>query len=343
MADTEQRPDGAQAATSTSDTTTATSTTAAAGAPSSSAGDPCVFVKKRPKTGGLRGRKTAEEAKPQSESDEEETDLKRKQTAVARNPLLTTSTKAVMKNTVLHEEDDEAVLHAFKASRTAKAVGPEDGGATKSYELDTAFDRDGQAIFERAQALNKALKEGEVDESKYLGQAGYESFLSRKETQAGNAYKGFSAKGPLRAPTNVRATVRWDYQPDICKDYKETGYCGFGDSCKFLHDRSDYKHGWQIDREIEQGVQAVDVRQYEISDEEEELPFACFICRESYTNPIMTKCKHYFCEKCFLDRRKKTKSTKCPICNANADIFFPAKDVIAKMNKIAEESRNLEG
>lgn len=32
--------------------------------------------------------------------------------------------------------------------------------------------------------------------------------------------------GPLRASTNVRMTVRFDYQPDICKDYKETGYCG---------------------------------------------------------------------------------------------------------------------
>lgn len=35
-------------------------------------------------------------------------------------------------------------------------------------------------------------------------------------------------KGPIRAPANLRATVRWDYQPDICKDYKETGFCGFG-------------------------------------------------------------------------------------------------------------------
>lgn len=25
---------------------------------------------------------------------------------------------------------------------------------------------------------------------------------------------------------------RFDYQPDICKDYKETGRCGYGDSCK---------------------------------------------------------------------------------------------------------------
>ena len=38
-------------------------------------------------------------------------------------------------------------------------------------------------------------------------------------------------KGPIRAPLYLRSTVRWDYQPDICKDYKETGYCGFGGQC----------------------------------------------------------------------------------------------------------------
>lgn len=27
----------------------------------------------------------------------------------------------------------------------------------------------------------------------------------------------------------------------------------FADSCKFLHDRSDYKHGWQIERELDEG------------------------------------------------------------------------------------------
>lgn len=43
-------------------------------------------------------------------------------------------------------------------------------------------------------------------------------------------------------------TVRFDYQPDICKDYKETGFCGYGDSCKFVHDRGDYKSGWELDK-----------------------------------------------------------------------------------------------
>ena len=57
----------------------------------------------------------------------------------------------------------------------------------------------------------------------------------------------------MRAPANLRATTRWDYAPDICKDYKETGFCGFGDSCKFMHDRSDYKFGWQLEKEWEDG------------------------------------------------------------------------------------------
>jgi RING finger protein 113A len=58
-----------------------------------------------------------------------------------------------------------------------------------------------------------------------------------------------STQGPIRAQTWARAICRFDYQPDICKDYKETGFCGYGDSCKFLHDRGDYKSGWQIEKE----------------------------------------------------------------------------------------------
>ena len=74
----------------------------------------------------------------------------------------------------------------------------------------------------------------------------YAKFIERKDTAAGSAAK--MSTGPQRAPANLRATVRWDYAPDICKDFKETGFCGFGDSCKFMHDRSDYKFGWQLER-----------------------------------------------------------------------------------------------
>lgn len=33
-------------------------------------------------------------------------------------------------------------------------------------------------------------------------------------------------QGPIRAPQYLRATCVFDYKPDICKDYKETGALG---------------------------------------------------------------------------------------------------------------------
>lgn len=34
--------------------------------------------------------------------------------------------------------------------------------------------------------------------------------------------------GPVKAPTNVRTITVTDFAPDVCKDYKQTGFCGFG-------------------------------------------------------------------------------------------------------------------
>jgi RING finger protein 113A len=98
--------------------------------------------------------------------------------------------------------------------------------------------------------------------------------------------------GPIRATSNIRTITLVDYQPDVCKDYKETGFCGYGDSCKFLHDRGDYLAGWQLDKMGNANPNVV-----EEEDEEEEVPFACLICRKEFTEPVVTKCGHYFCMK----------------------------------------------
>lgn len=131
--------------------------------------------------------------------------------------------------------------------------------------------------------------------------------------------------------------MRWDYQPDICKDYKETGFCGFGDSCKFLHDRSDYKHGWQLEREYQAGeYNKKDPHAYEIDSDDDELPFACLICRESFKNPIVTKCKHYFCEKCALQHFKKSK--RCFTCGEQTHgVFNTAKEIIKRLKETAKK------
>lgn len=187
------------------------------------------------------------------DSDNSDTDLadnlnELKQKYNKKRSHLSQSTKSSFRKR--NEEEDEVERTTFSkdlfTSVTAnKAVQEKtDNGATATYELDTAFDRDTQATFERAAAINKELKEKKDDDKIYRGANNYQQFYEKKDTAQGNASSGVArAKGPMRAPSNLRATVRWDYQPDICKDYKETGYCGFGDSCKFMHDRSDYKHG----------------------------------------------------------------------------------------------------
>ncbi|EDQ92874.1 uncharacterized protein MONBRDRAFT_2116, partial [Monosiga brevicollis MX1] len=225
-----------------------------------------------------------------------------------------------------------------RSKHEAQMDGPRDGGATMTTEIDTAHDKDAQALFDKQQRLNAELED--VNDNEYRGQTAYQQFNKIKDTVAGNAFKSGAGRGPQRAPLHIRSSVRWDYQPDICKDYKETGYCGFGDTCKFLHDRSDYKAGWEIDREIDQGrYNAVDVRQYQIehsdSDSDDELPFACFICREPFKNPVVTPCNHYFCEKCLLAHFRKSK--KCYVCSEPTNgVFRPARDIIAKQKEQAQ-------
>ena len=45
----------------------------------------------------------------------------------------------------------------------------------------------------------------------------------------------------------IKSSIRIDYKSGICKDFRDTGYCGFGDGCQFLHDRSDLYSGWEIE------------------------------------------------------------------------------------------------
>ncbi|VDN36230.1 unnamed protein product [Gongylonema pulchrum] len=184
---------------------------------------------------------------------------------------------------------DDPLRVTFASSGAARA-GPSDLGATAVSEIDTETSCDAQAQFERVQQI---LKEEDRDDKIYRGAAVYGA-KEKKDTVWGNASSGLNRFGPIRAPGFVRQSVRWDFAPDICKDYKETGFCTFGDSCKFLHDRTDYKHGWEIERDYEAGrLKEDDPDKYLISSDEEEeandLPYKCFICRQSFVNPVVTK------------------------------------------------------
>ncbi|KAJ1724041.1 RNA-splicing factor [Coemansia erecta] len=214
---------------------------------------------------------------------------------------------------------------AMDSTRTVEPEAPSRDAATKQARAATP-------------ASDSDKTPADADQSAsgiYTGKKGY---INRA------AGAGSRRAGPFKAPTNVRSTSVFDYQPNVCKDYKETGYCGYGDSCIFLHDRGTYKTGWQLEKEFEEaqaGVQRDNSKLWKVGDDDnsgstggsktksEELPFACLICRNPFKQPVMTKCQHYFCEACALQNYKKT--PKCFACGAATNgVFKPAKNIATR-------------
>lgn len=160
-----------------------------------------------------------------------------------------------------------------------------------------------------------------------------------------------------------------------------------------MHDRGDYKSGWQLEKEWEEaqkrkkkkleaslkGFGAEDLEEeedehtYEItsdkplrapvnvddgdeadiyaidlSDEEKNgpslplaigrvdrdgLPFACYLCRDRFVDPVVTICSHYFCRKCIESDSRNNKV--CPICQKKTfGVFNKADKLIRKMKKM---------
>jgi RING finger protein 113A len=278
------------------------------------------FFKKRSASKNLRKRKTSPERQSVVDDQDVISEVVTKERKMASNPLVQ-GTKRERKD----EEEVSAVGVQYSASKTANTDKMSD--ATR-YDTEWLLQTDEQEKSKKSNKMAK-IEEKVMDEKKPTN-----SKMQR---------------GPIRAPANLRVTARFDYQPDVCKDYKETGFCGYGDSCIFMHDRGDYKSGWQLEKEWEEaqkkktqfGGGAGD--QYAVESDEEsddELPFACLICREEFKNPIVTKCGHYFCEKCAI--KKYSKSTKCFACGASTGgIFNAAKNLMAKIEaKNAENRKN---
>lgn len=230
----------------------------------------------------------------------------------------------------------ETTVHAApRASDTPENHNTNRADATRSteWDLETEF----------AHELGTdAPPKPSNDDGKYRGLAGYATYT---ETRDSGASAKFKTKGPMQAPTNVRTITVVDYQPDVCKDYKETGYCGFGDTCKFLHDRSDYLAGWQLEgsgevADARAGSYGAGLSRDEDEDEEE-VPFACLLCRKPFTDPIVTLCGHYFCAPCAIQRFAKT--PKCFACGAKTHGLFNAAtkilDRMAQRNASRAEER----
>ena len=275
------------------------------------------------KSRNIRKRKELEEGEEEEDQHASILLQKTKKSIVHDNKLHFSSASSSSRRTAedTYDEETPSSSTSFHFESSKEIQVNNDSRATATLETETHFSRDARAIREKtlklAEEKLKGVKKSSGDDKIYRGIHGYvdhKAGFRREQTVASE--KAGGAHGPLRAPVNIRVSARFDYQPDICKDYKETGYCGYGDSCKFMHDRGDYKMGWQLEREWEDSEKA---RKRALalgggenddggandgdSDDDDSLPFACFICREPFEDPVMTKCKHYFCEHCALKVR----------------------------------------
>ncbi|KAL8716444.1 MAG: hypothetical protein Q9220_000351 [cf. Caloplaca sp. 1 TL-2023] len=200
----------------------------------------------------------------------------------------------------------------------------------------------------QASAASLAESARAETDGSYKGQANYQSFIPKNPNAPSRQV------GPVKAPTNIRTITVTDFAPDVCKDYKQTGFCGFGDSCKFLHAREDYKQGWELDKDWEIGTKGkrttggknvTKANRSGGGDEDEDddailegIPFACIICKKPYTDPIVTKCGHYFCEACALQRYRKSPS--CAACGAGTGgVFNGAKGLRKLLDRKRERAK----
>lgn len=279
--------------------------------------------------------------------------------------------------------DADTALHGWKANDGANVTAAQD--AVRTHEIDTEVGKDTRAMHERNQEIHKGLKDGTLEPGIYRGLGGYKQYAERSDS-AISASKFTGLLGPLRGNQYARQTMRVEFwnsssgtDGGICKDYKETGYCGWGDSCKYAHDRSDYKSGFQLEKEWETKQKAIeekarkrwerrqrrlnrDVEAGEVADkgadsdvssknsDDDELPVGCPACRTNWEDcksiPIQTICGHYFCEDCAMESFART--PKCMACDAATNGIFNSCDAIdqkikakkaAKASKVAAEAQ----
>ena len=269
-------------------------------------------------------------------------------TVVFKKRSATGTNKKIIKRTKVaddsSEEEDDIVKAKAKQSNAGITVKETKQQKAELRDLDVVYSGD-------RSTTNNNINDSTRQVSNIDGHLDDELLGTNSQRAIGEADKK-TIKGPVRAPANIRAISVIDYQPDVCKDYKQTGYCGFGDTCKFLHDRGEFKQGWQLDKDWEEAARSkktgggTDRPKKGEDKDESEIPFKCIICKDDYKNPIITKCGHYFCEACALNRFKKTPA--CAHCNAGTGGLFSGaaklKNLLAaKQARIAAKDNAIEG
>ncbi|KAI0427537.1 hypothetical protein F5Y09DRAFT_315934 [Xylaria sp. FL1042] len=306
---------------------------------------PVAIFKKRGAKGKANIRKRPATPPPANDSDDDDSGFtssedeagQRVKRRKKNSAVVTASSK---NNTSSASTEPTAIV--FEADRSVPITSTND--ATKQTNW---YDEDAN-LLGKTRPLPKSSSAGgeSAADGTYKGLANQTTFIQKNPNAPDRKV------GPIKAATNIRTVTTTDFAPDVCKDYKQTGFCGFGDNCKFLHSREDYKQGWQLDKEWEnvtKGKKNIrgkvvasanrgDAKDGDADDADdallEKIPFACVICKGPYKEPIVTRCGHYFCLPCALQRYRKDPS--CAACGSGTNgVFNTAKT----LNRLLEKKR----
>ena len=319
---------------------------------------PVAIFKKRGAKGKANLRKRPATPPPASDSDDSDFSSSEDEAGHRIKRRKRTTTGAVVASSKLGAgaTRDTHSATVFEADRTAAL----DSGKHEATKQSNWFDEQDSALSSRAllgstRAMPKnhtssssSTTETNPPDGTYRGLANATRYIQRNPDAPARSV------GPIKAPpSNIRTITITDMAPDVCKDYKTTGFCGFGDGCKFLHAREDYAHGWQLDKEWETVTKGKKVIGGTVvasadrsaktdgdgSDGEEAamlegIPFVCIICRGPYKAPVVTRCGHYFCEACALKRYRRDPS--CAACGSGTNGVFNAAK---RLQKLLEKKR----
>lgn len=167
--------------------------------------------------------------------------------------------------------------------------------------------------------ISRKIKSGQMQAGVYRGLNAYPVYAEKSERDITNA-KFTGSLGPVKPPSHIRTSCRFDYAMGLCKDWAERGYCGFGDGCIFVHDRSDVKTGWQLEKDWAEEQErkrkaAFEGEEGDSDDLEVKSPTeatVCGVCEAEPVDPVRTACLHLFCYRCALGHYAK--SAKCKVC-----------------------------
>lgn len=160
-----------------------------------------VIFKKRAGRANLKKRAatppSASDSEYSSSEDESGARVKRR-----RKGGITTSTSAISKSA-----RDLGKSTQFAGDRSAAITNLDDATKTSNW-----FHAD------EAAKAGQPQDENVEKDGTYKGAKGYGNFIQKNPDKLGKSV------GPVKAPTNMRMITLVDFAPDVCKDYKQTGF-----------------------------------------------------------------------------------------------------------------------